>query len=114
MGDSIFGDRAGDMPLSRPDGVAQGTEFLDLHFEDIARLHEDWWQFDQRWDTENEQVRARILHHAAIQSALDVQPAGPWRHGIRRHQPRPERSRSIEILAHRPLRCPELKITHAR
>ena len=113
---------------------------LDLHFEDIAGLHEYRWltrrsdatrragddhiaslqahrdtdHFNQRRDTEDEQVGARILHHAAIQTALDAQSAGAGRHGIGRHQPRAERSGAIEILAHRPLRRAELKITHGR
>src|SRR5882757_1748051 len=121
-------------------GVGQDTEPLDIHFEDIAGLHENGWltrrsdatrragddhitslqthrdtdHFNQRWDTEDEQVCARILHHAAIQTALYPQPAGPRRHGVGCHQPRAERSGAIEILAHRPLRCAELKITHAR
>src|SRR5437899_6375758 len=41
-------------------------------------------------------------------------PRAPGGHGIGRHQPRAKRSGGIEILAHRPLRCAELKITHAR
>src|SRR5258705_10295478 len=81
-------------------GVGQDTEPFDLHFEDIAGLHENGWltrrsdaarragddhitslqshrgtdHFDQCWDTEDEQVCARILHHATIQTALDPQP----------------------------------------
>src|SRR6266702_1142476 len=73
-------------------GVGQDTEPLDLHFEDIAGLHENGWltrrsdatrragddhitslqthrntdHFNQRWDTEDELVCARILHYAAI------------------------------------------------
>src|SRR6266478_5899005 len=74
------------------DGVAQDTHPLDLHFEDIARLHEDRWlarrpnatgcsgddhitrlqthrdadHFDQRGDAEDELVGTRILHHSAV------------------------------------------------
>src|SRR5271168_928306 len=106
-------------------GVGQDTKALDLHFEDVAGLHEYRWltscsdatrsagddhitslqshrhtdHFNQRWDTEDEQVGARILHHAAIQTALDAQSAGTRRHGIGCHQPRAERSGAIEILA---------------
>ena len=73
-------------------GVGQDTDALDLHFEDIAGLHENGWltrrsdttrragddhitslqthrdtdQFNQRWDTEDELICARILHHVAI------------------------------------------------
>src|SRR6266853_1943002 len=73
-------------------GVGQDTKALDLHFEDVAGLHEHGWltcrsdatrragddhitslqthrdtdHFNQRWDTEDELVCARILHHAAI------------------------------------------------
>src|SRR5258708_40044013 len=73
-------------------GVGQDTEPLDLHFEDIAGLHENGWltrrsdatrragddhitslqthgdtdHLNQRWDTEDQLVCARILHHAAI------------------------------------------------
>src|SRR5258708_32875890 len=73
-------------------GVGQDTEPVDLHFEDIAGLHEnggltrrsdatrragddhitslqthrDTDHFNQRWDTEDELICARILHHAAI------------------------------------------------
>src|SRR5882757_3291041 len=109
------------------DGVAQNTHPLDLHFEDIARLHENRWlarranatgcsgddhiarlqthrdaaHFDQRGDAEDELVGARILHHAAVQAALNTQPVGPRRHGIWRHQPGAECSCAIEILAHR-------------
>jgi hypothetical protein len=93
-------------------GVGQDTDPLDLHFEYIARLHVNGWlprcsdasrragdnhvtslqahrdtdHFNQCRDTEDEQVGARILHHAAIQTALDAQSAGAWRHGIGRHQ----------------------------
>src|SRR6185503_8905712 len=68
------------------DGVAQDTDPLDIHFEDIARLHENRWlarrpdatgcsgddhitrletrrdadQFDQRRDVEDEQIGMRI------------------------------------------------------
>src|ERR1700687_5636211 len=73
-------------------GVGQDTDPLDFHFEDIAGLHKNGWltsrsdatwragdnhitslqthgdtdHFNQRWDTEDELVCARILHHAAI------------------------------------------------
>src|SRR6266478_3933057 len=73
-------------------GVGQDTEPLDLHCEDIAGLHENGWltrrsdatrragddhitslqthrdtdHFNQRWDTEYEQVCARILHRVGI------------------------------------------------
>src|SRR5882724_9713713 len=88
------------------DGVAQDTHPLDLHFEDIARLHENWWlarrpnatgcsgddhitrlqthrdadHFDQRGDAEDELVGTRILHHSTVQAALNAQLVGPRRH----------------------------------
>src|ERR1700722_11493219 len=94
-------------------GIDQDTDSLDLDFEGVAGLHEHGWltryayptrrtgddhiaalqthrdtdHFDQRRHAEDEQVCARILHHAAIQSALDAQSAGARRHGIGRHQP---------------------------
>src|SRR5271168_3551982 len=95
------------------DGVAQDTYPLDLHFEDIARLHENRWlarrpnatgrscddhiawlqadrdadQFDQGSDVEDEPIGRRILHHSAVQTALNAQPVSPRRQGIGRHQP---------------------------
>src|SRR5580658_9587397 len=101
-----------------PHRVGQHTEPLDLHFEDIAGLHEYGWlargsdatrrarddhiaslqthrdtdHFHQHWDAEDEQVRVRILHYAAVQTALEAQPASPRGHGIGCYQPRAERS----------------------
>src|SRR5258707_4459472 len=75
------------------DGVTQDTHPLDLHFEDIARLHENRWlarhpnatrcsgddhitrlqthrdadHCDQRGYVADELVGARILHHSAVQ-----------------------------------------------
>jgi hypothetical protein len=137
-----FRNRQCSLPCSQSflHGVGQDTEPLDLHFEDIAGLHEDGWlarrsdatrragddhiaslqthrdtdHFNQRRDTEDELVGARILHHAAISNGPGCAIRWPRRHGIGRHQPRAERSGAIEILAHRPLRCAELKITHGR
>src|SRR6266478_1700738 len=121
-------------------GVAQDTDPFDLHFEDIARLHENRWlahrpnatgcsgdnhitrfqthrdadHCDQLGDAEDELVGTRILHHSAVQAALNAQPVGPRRHGIGRHQPGAERPGGIEILAHRPLRRAQLKIANRR
>src|SRR5467141_425246 len=122
------------------DGIAQDTDPLDLHFEDIARLHENRWlarrpnaagcsgddhitrlqthrdadHCNQLGDAEDELVGTRILHHSAVQAALNAQPVGPRRHGIGRHQPRAECPCGIEILAHRPLRRAQLKIANRR
>src|ERR1700722_13947851 len=80
------------------DRVAQETYSLDLHFEEIARLHENRWlarrpnatgcsgddhiarlqthrdadHFDERGDAEDELVGTRILHHSAVQASLNA------------------------------------------
>jgi hypothetical protein len=82
------------------DGVAQDTNPFDFHFEDIGRPHENrgpacssnatgcsgddyitrLWAHrdadhcDQRGDAEYKLVGARILHHSAVQAALNAQP----------------------------------------
>src|SRR6266446_2623695 len=122
------------------DGVAQNTHPLDLHFEDLAGLHENGWlarrsdatrragddhitslethrdtdHCDQRGDAEDELVGTRILHHSAVQAALNAQLVSPRRHCIGRHQPGAECPCGIEILAHRPLRRAQLKIANRR
>jgi hypothetical protein len=126
---------SGSISVSRfsvvPHRVGQDPEPLNLHFEDIAGLHEngrftrrsdatrragddhitslqtyrDADHFNQRCDAEDELVCACILHHTAIQTALDAQSSSAWRNGIGHYQPRAERSCAIEILANCPLRC---------
>src|SRR4029077_10365008 len=104
------------------DGVGQDTNPLDLHFEDIAWLHEngrlarrpdatrcsgddhitrpqtdrDADHFDQHGDAEDEKVGARLLHHSAVQAALNAQALGSRRHGIGRHEPGTECPCGIE------------------
>src|SRR6185436_1200868 len=98
------------------DGVAQDTDPLDIHFEDIARLHENRWlarrpdatgcsgddhitrletrrdadQFDQRRDVEDEQIG--MPHPASLGRSSGPECATRWPPAAR-HRASPARVR---------------------
>src|ERR1700722_3048003 len=84
---------------------ASYDEIASFEREDLAEEHNESLHIEDH-------VGDRcILHNLSVESGLQVQPLAARRKNRGRYEERTEGPGAVEVLTHRPLRCPELEVS---